>query len=101
MLMHDPSPCYTHQDHAKACGEAARERKPLRQCVQVWYHGAPQCGVILDAWDADGNRPMWKVDLIGEVKGQMSFPTALVRKCSGYDGNCHCAKDFAPVSTNG
>lgn len=101
MITHSPAPCYTHQDHAKACGEAAREKRPLRQCVQVSYHGAPQCALIVDAWDAEDARPMWKVKLIGEVKGLMSFPVALVRKCSGYDGNCHCSKDFSTLSTNG
>jgi hypothetical protein len=91
---------YTHEEHAAACVQAARDAKPLRQYVQVDYHGAPVCGVIRDAWDK-GLRPMWKVEMIGEVKGFMSFPVRQVRKCSGVDEQCHCEKRFGLLSTNG
>lgn len=57
------------------------------------YHGAAQCAVILDAWDTADGHPMWKLELIGDVKGIMSFPVALVRKCSNYDLRCQCARE--------
>lgn len=91
---------YTHEEHAAACAKAAREKRPLRQYVQVDYQGAPVCAVILDAWDKDF-RPMWKVEMIGEVKGIVSLPVRQVRKCSGLDGRCHCENKFGLGSTNG
>lgn len=81
---------YTHTEHAAACAKAAAEKRVFKQHVQVLYHGGPQCGVIADAWDDQDGKPMWKVNLIGEVKGSMSFPVRLVRKCGGLDGRCHC-----------
>lgn len=84
---------YTHEEHARACGEAAKQKQSYVQHVQVNYHGSPQCALIRDAWDTADGRPMWKVELIGEVKGLMSFPVALVRKCSGHDCRCICAKE--------
>lgn len=84
---------YTHAEHARACGEAAKLARPFKQHVQVQYHGAPQCAVIRDAWDTPDGHPMWKIELIGEVKGLMSFPVSLVRKCSGHDCRCVCAKE--------
>lgn len=84
---------YTHADHARACAEAAKRGQPFKQCVQVKYHGATQCGVIRDAWDTPDGHPMWKVELTGEVKGLMSFPVSMVRKCSGHDDRCVCASE--------
>ena len=92
---------YTHADHAAACAQAATERRPLQKFVQVNYHGAPVCAKILDAWDGPHGKEMWNIDLIGEVKGRMSFPVQQVRQCSGIDGHCACAKEFDLPSTNG
>lgn len=99
--MSEPSPHYTHSQHAVACKKAAIERRPLQTFVQVNYHGTPVCGKVLDAWDTHDAQEMWNVDLIGEVKGRMSFPVHKVRQCSGIDGHCHCAKEFTLPSTNG
>jgi len=95
------APNYTHEDHAKACAQAAAEKRVLRQFVQVRYHGGVQCARILEAWDDPDKKPMWEVELVGEVKGRLSFPVRLVRKCSGYDGACQCEKNFGVPSTNG
>lgn len=95
------APHYTHEAHARACAEAAAAKRPLQKFVQVNYHGCVQCAKIIDAWDDPDGRPMWKVDLIGEVKGKMSFPVRHVRDCSATDGRCQCDKNFALPSTNG
>ena len=87
------TPCYTHAEHSKACAEAARQRRPFKQYVQVNYHGATQCALIVDAWDTQDDKSMWKVEMQGDVKGILSFPVAQVRKCSGHDDRCQCARE--------
>ena len=100
--MNNPSPHYTHKLHAQACRKAAEERKPLQAFVQVNYEGkATVCAKVVDAWDGPRGKEMWKLNLIGEVKGLMSFPAHQVRQCAGLDGKCHCAKEFSLPSTNG
>lgn len=86
-----PAPNYTHQMHAKACAEAAKERRVLRQYVQVNFYGAHGCGVIKDAYDDPEGSPMWTVQCFNGLSGRMNFPVRLVRQCSGLgDGKCQC-----------
>ena len=82
----------THEEYAKDCAEAYRKGQRLQQRVQVRYGAATVCGVIRDAYDTPEGRPMWKVELTGIGKGVMSFPTHLVRKCSGVDERCTCGE---------
>lgn len=89
--MSEPAPIYTHTMHAARCGEAAKDRRVLRQYVQVDFYGAKGCGVIRDAYDDSEGNPMWKVECIDSFRGRMSFPVRLVRQCSGLgDGRCQC-----------
>lgn len=87
------TPPLTHAQYARDIAQAAKARRPLRQRVQVSYGGAVVCGIILDAWDTPDGHEMWKVELTGVVRGTLSFPTSLVRKCSGVDGRCTCVKE--------
>lgn len=101
MIIDHTTPCYTHGEHAAACVQAAKDKRPLKQFVQVRYHGHTCCAVIREAWDDPEKKPMWEVEIIEPMKARISLPVRLVRKCSGTDGHCHCEKDFGLPSTNG
>jgi hypothetical protein len=81
--------CYTHAMHAKACALAASEKRVLKKYVQVSIDGVTECARIIDAWDMDGVKSMWKVRLIDGRENNL--PVRLVRSCSGEDGRCKCA----------
>lgn len=84
--MSTTAPQFTHEMYS---GADVKNHK-RRQRVQVLYQGVPQCAHIVKPWVNREGKPMWKVNLIGEVSGEMSFPVPLVRQCGGLDGRCHC-----------
>lgn len=83
-------PHYTHQDHTRDCARATAEGRTVSKFVQVEYEGCAQCARILSPWSTRNDKPMWKVELIDQVKGPMDFPERKVRNCSETDGRCQC-----------
>jgi hypothetical protein len=83
----------SREEHVRMCREAHAEGKHLIQHVQVNYSGAPVCAVIRNAVVID-DRDFWKVEMLDPIKGIRTFPSHMVRKCSGVDGRCLCANEI-------
>lgn len=89
----------SHAEYAADCARAAALHQRLRQHVQADINGSIECGVIRDAWTAPTNRfgapkDMWVVEVVeGMNKGRHHVQAHKVRKCSGLDGHCNCAKE--------
>lgn len=89
----------SHAEYASDCARAAALHQRLRQFVQADINGSTECGLIRDAWTTPKPRyspaiDMWTVEVIdGPNKGRHHVPVHKVRRCSGLDGHCNCAKE--------
>lgn len=89
----------SHAEYAADCARAAVLRQRLRQHVQVDLDGHIECAVLRDAWTTDKPRfgppqDMWTVEVLeGPNKGRHHVRVHKVRKCSGLDGHCNCARE--------
>jgi hypothetical protein len=89
---------YTHQAHARACGDAARAGIVLeRKCVQVRRGQVIYCAQILEAVTLDSAGDCWTVDAVWPLKARMTVLVRNVRDCEGAQGNCSCAEEKAPA----
>lgn len=89
----------SHAEYAADCAVAAASHRRLRCFVQIDLNGAVECGIIRDAWTTPKPRfgapmDMWVVEVMdGPNKGRHHLPVHKVRRCSGIDGHCNCAKE--------
>lgn len=84
---------YTHEMHARACGEAARRGVVLSgKCVQVRRRNVTYCARIVEAVSLDQAGDCWTVEVLWPEKARMTVLVRNVRDCEGAEGHCFCAE---------
>lgn len=84
---------YTHEMHARACGDAARRGVVLsRKCVQVRRRNVTYCARIVEAVTLDQAGDCWTVDAVWPEEARMTVLVRNVRDCEGAEGRCVCAE---------
>jgi hypothetical protein len=84
---------YTHEIHARACGDAARAGVVLeRKCVQVRRRHVTYCARIVEALTLDKAGDCWTVEAVWPEKARMTVLVRNVRDCEGAEGHCFCAE---------
>lgn len=84
---------YTHELHARACGDAARAGVVLeRKCVQVRRRQVTYCAQIVEAVTLDKAGDCWTVETLWPENARMTVVVRNVTDCEGAEGQCHCAQ---------
>lgn len=65
------------------------------QLVQVRVLETACCARVLRPWVTHDGLEMWQVESIEPLSFQGHFPARNVAQCSGLDGRCACAGEFA------
>ena len=77
---------YTHEMHARACGEAARRGVVLSgKCVQVRRRNVTYCARIVEAVSLDQAGDCWTVEVFLPEKARMTVLVRNVLDCEGAD----------------
>lgn len=84
---------YTHEMHARACGEAARRGVVLSgKCVQVRRRNVTYCARLIEAVTLYEAGDCWTVELIWPEKARITVLVRNVRDCESAAGHCICAE---------
>jgi hypothetical protein len=84
---------YTHEMHASACCDAARQGVVLqRKCVQVRRRHLTYCARIVEAVTLDKAGDCWTVEAVWPEKARMTVQVRNVRDCEGAHCQCLCAE---------